>query len=326
MQRLEKIKHVDTDDRALGAMINLGRAREWLGRVDVRADQIAPAPLAALFATLDREEAAPGLGDPAPPLAHWLYFLAPQRNREIGADGAERSSFLPPIELPLRACTESRIQIHRPLRVGEAVTRLSRIVDIAVEPERVGQGVTVLVRNEIGDGDGVALSEDQRIAFRPRPGPAAIVAAGRARAASLWSRRYHADEKALFRYSALTFDACRVHYDRPFATFVEGHPGLVVQTGLVAMLLMDLLRRHAPGAEVASCSFRSMRALYDVEPFHLFGRPTDARTVELWAEDAEGSLAMEAEARLSEDAAFGRPIIGDDSARSARGRPFPRNP
>ena len=244
----------------------------------MRSDQAAPAPLAGLFATLDREDAPPAIGEALPPLAHWLYFLPAERRSQIGNDG-RGGAFLPPIELAGRVCAARRVRFHRPLRVGAAISRISRIVDIAEAQGRGDPRVFVLVRHEIADADGVALSEDQRVAFQRRS-PAAPERRRRARREPVWSRRVRIDEVTLFRYSALTFDAHRIHYDRRYAATVEGCPGLVVQDGLVANLLIDLLRRHAPTARILSCDFRLVRPLFDIEPFSLCGRPAAGRTAE----------------------------------------------
>jgi 3-methylfumaryl-CoA hydratase len=295
-------------------VINLDRARKWLGRIDVRSDQAAPAALGALYATLDSDERAPAIGDALPPLGHWLYFRFPERRSEIGEDGRGSGAFLPPIELPQRLCVASRVQFHRALRVGDAISRTSLIVDIAEKQGRKGSLVLVLIRHEVGDADGVALSEDQQILFRERGEPLESETPRGAHASALWSRRFHADEVTLFRYSSLSFDAHRIHYDRPYATFVDGNPGLVVQGGLIACLLLDLLRRQAPDAEVLSCELRWIRPLFDIAPFSICGRLRDSRTAELWAQNARGWLAMEAvvtlrdEIRLvSSDVSGGRP-------------------
>jgi 3-methylfumaryl-CoA hydratase len=288
-------------------VINMERARKWLGRVEVRSDLAAPAPLAALLATLDSDEPAPAIGDSVPPLGHWLYFLSAERRAEMTDDGCGRGAFLPPVELPRRACAANRVQFHRALRVGDPISRTSRIVDIALRDGRAGPLVLVLVRHEIGDAIGVALSEDQQIVFRERAEPAAPEPARGAPAKAAWSRRFHADAATLFRYSSLSFDAHRIHYDRPYATFVEGHPGLVVQTGLVANLLLELLRRHAPDAQVVSFDCRTMAPLFDIEPFLLCGCRIDGGAAHLWAECADGRLAVEAKVTLNDDAPLVRP-------------------
>lgn len=311
----------------MAVVINIVKAREWLGRVDVRADQAAPAQLAALLAILDPAEPAPEIGAELPPLAHWLYFRSWGRHSEIGEDGDFLDPLLPPIELPRRHCVETRIAFHRPLRVGDPITRVSRLVDVGEKAGRAGPIVTALVRHEIADADGVALSEDRRILYTMRAEPWHAGGPRWPRGGAVWSRRFQADTRALFRYSALTSDARRIHYDRPFATFVEGHPGLVVPGGLVAALLLDMLRAHAAGARVAHCEFRSMRWLYDTEPMSLFGRPIDSRAVELWAEDSQGRLAMEGTASLDAELMLGKPA-GDPASGPTHGlrRSAPRPP
>lgn len=309
---------------AVEAVINLDRARKWLGRVDVRSDQAAPAPLAALYATLDSDERAPSIGDALPPLAHWLYFRFPERRSEIREDGRGRGAFLPPIELSHRTCAASRVHFHRSLRVGDAISRTSRIVDIAEKQGRKGPLVFVLIRHEVGDSDGVALSEDQQILFRERAEPPDLETPGGVHENAIWSRRFHADEVTLFRYSSLSFDAHRIHYDRPYATFVDGNPGLVVQGGLIAWLLIDLLRRHAPVAEILGCDLRWIRPLFDIEPFSIRGRLRDSRTAELWAQNAQGRIAMEAVVTLRDELRLVYPGVGERLPRSPPERLAPR--
>ena len=113
-----------------------------------------------------------------------------------------------------------------------------------------------------------------------------------------WSRTIVPDDVLLFRYSALTFNGHRIHYDRPYATGVEGYPGLVVHGPLIATLLLDLLRREQPSAQVARFSFRAMQPLFDTAPFEVCGRPEGERSVKLWARTPDGRLAMEADAAL----------------------------
>jgi 3-methylfumaryl-CoA hydratase len=219
----------------------------------------------------------------------------------MGENGEYLEPFLPPIELPRRDWTTSRIDLHRPLRVGAAISRSVRIVDIGQRSGRSGEIVTVLVRYEIGDADGVAISEDRRLVYTDEEEPWPVDAARRTRGAATWSKRLHVDTRMLFRYSALTLDASRVHYDRPFATFVEGRPGLVVHSGLIATSLFDLLRAHVPGRKALRSEIKVWRRLYDTEPIALHGRLAEADTVELWAEDAKGRLAMEATAKIASD-------------------------
>jgi 3-methylfumaryl-CoA hydratase len=285
-------------------VINLDRAREWLGRVDVQADQAAPAPLAALFDLMALAEPAPNVGAELPALAHWLYFRAWGRQSEISENGEYLDPFLPPIELPRREWAESHIVFHRALRVGDTISRSTHLVDIGHRNGQAGEIVTLLIRHEIGDAQGVAISEDRRLVYTTRDEPWPIDEPRRTRGAAMWSRQFRPDTRALFRYSALTLDASRVHYDRPFATFVEGRPGLVVQSGLIAALLFQLLRAHAPHRKARRGKFRIRRRLFDTEAIALHGRLAEANTAELWAEDSKGRLAMEVVADLADNETF----------------------
>jgi 3-methylfumaryl-CoA hydratase len=275
--------------------------RDWIGRSEATDDRVGKTPAAALSATLDRDDAPPADGDPLPPLWHWLYFLPLHRQSELGPDGhAKRGGFLPPVPLPRRMWAGGRFEFHQPLRIGEAIRRNSRIVDVSVKDGRSGRLVFVLVRHEIGNDAGLAIVEEHDIVYREPPSlgdPAPLPRP--ARCDETWSRTIAADDVLLFRYSALTFNGHRIHYDRRYVTAVEGYPGLVVHGPLIATLLLDLLRRNRPEAEVSRFSFRALRPLFDTAPFAVCGRPADAAdTVDLWARDADGALAMEATAIL----------------------------
>ena len=272
------------------------RLQDWIGRAETRKDTVTAAPLVALSALLDRDDPAPKAGDPAPPLAHWLYFLPAYRQSEAGSDGhAVKGGFLPPIELPRRMWAGSRLEFLRPLLVGSEVTRVSRIQGIAEKEGRSGKLVFVTVRHEVSDARGLVLSDEHDIVFRGETTLAAKpVAAPRN---EVWQREIHPDPVLLFRYSAVTFNSHRIHYDHPYVTRVEGYPGLVVHGPLTATLLVDLLRRSAPGADLKTFAFRAMRPLYDTANFHTCGLPDEAnRSARLWTRDAEGAVTMEATA------------------------------
>jgi 3-methylfumaryl-CoA hydratase len=282
--------------------LNLDYLREWRGKTESRSDQVTAAPIAALSATLDRDDPLPRVGDPLPPLWHWLYFLPIPRQSELGPDGhAKRGGFLPPVPLPRRMFAGDRVQFHRPLRVGETISRFSRIVDVNSKQGRSGPLVFVVVRHEISDSDGVAVVEEHDIVYRenPKPGEAAP-APQTPPSGSAWTREIRPDDTLLFRYSALTFNGHRIHYDRRYATEVEGYPGLVVHGPLIATLLLDLLRRNLADTNVTSLSFRAIRPLFDMAPFSVCGKVApEGKTAQLWAVDSEGWLAMDATAGLA---------------------------
>jgi 3-methylfumaryl-CoA hydratase len=282
--------------------LNLDYLREWRGKTESRSDEVTAAPIAALSATLNRYDPFPQPGDPLPPLWHWLYFLPIPRQSELGPDGhAKRGGFLPPVPLPRRMFAGDRVEFHRPLRVGEGVSRLSRILDVNLKRGRSGPLVFVVVRHEISDPEGIAVVEEHDIVYRESPKANESPAAPQKPPSdAAWTREISPDDVLLFRYSALTFNGHRIHYDRRYATQVEGYPGLVVHGPLIATLLLDLLRRNLADASVASLSFRAIRPLFDITPFHVCGKVTaDCKTVQLWATDSEGWLAMEATAGLA---------------------------
>jgi 3-methylfumaryl-CoA hydratase len=269
---------------------------DWIGREEVRRDVVTAAPLAALAALLDRDEPPPVPGDAAPPLAHWLYFLPTYRQSAAGPDGhAARGEFLPPVPLPRRMWAGSRLEFARPLVVGAAVERRSRLVSVTPKEGRSGPLVFVTVRHEVSDAGGLVLADEHDIVYRGEGGGGA--AAVPAPAGETWRREITPDPLLLFRYSAVTFNGHRIHYDHPYATGVEGYPGLVVHGPLIATLLVDLLRRERPQAVLRSYTFRALRPLFDTAGFSLCGVPEPSgRAARLWTRDPEGALTMEATA------------------------------
>jgi 3-methylfumaryl-CoA hydratase len=271
--------------------------REWIGGAEVAEDEVTRAPAAALAATLDREDPPPRPGDALPPLWHWLYFLPLHRQSELAEDGhANRGGFLPPVPLPRRMWAGGRFEFHRPLRIGARIERESRVSDVTFKEGSTGPLVFVVVRHEIRDSEGIALVEEQDIVYRGHstsPGALRPAPTGQA-----WERAICAGDVLLFRYSALIFNAHRIHYDRRYATEVEGYPGLVVHGPLIATLLLDLLRRNAAAANISHFAFRAVSPLFDTGPFFVCGRP-EGNLVHLWAKNESGGLAMEATARCA---------------------------
>jgi 3-methylfumaryl-CoA hydratase len=276
--------------------------RDWIGRSESVHDLITPAPVKALHATLDWPipEVAEG---PLPPLWHWLYFLPMHRQSEIGADGhARRGGFLPPVAQPRRMWAGSQFEFRSPVRVGDRVERTSTIADVTVKDGRTGRLVFVKVRHEVrcnGAAD-PAIVEFHDIVYRDAKKPTDVEPPPTAAASGAeWQRTIVPDDVLLFRYSALTFNGHRIHYDRQYVTQVEGYPGLIVHGPLIATLLMDLLRRHRPDADVATFRFKAVRPTFDLNPFKVNGQPqADGKTIRLWAQDHDGWLTMDAEATL----------------------------
>jgi len=276
---------------------------DWIGRSETREDQITPAPIAALSATLDREPVRPAAGTPIPALWHWLYFLPLGRQSEIGPDGhAKRGGFLPPVPLPRRMWAASQLRFDQPLRVGDSIQRVSRIESVNEKSGRSGRLVFVKVKHEVraNGGPGPALTEFHDIVYRDAPKPGDAAAPPQAAPKAAFEKKWVPDDVLLFRYSALTFNGHRIHYDRRYVTDVEGYPGLIVHGPLQATLLHDLLRWQLPDARVAAFEFRAMRPLFDLHPFSVCGAPLeDGKTFHLWTRDHEGAVTMDATARIS---------------------------
>lgn len=274
----------------------------WVGRSETRRDVIGATPPAALAATLDHPPREWPAGTPLPPLWHWLYFLPLHRASELGADGHARlGGFLPPVPLPRRMWAGSRFEFVAPLCVGDAAERISTIENIALKHGRSGPLVFVTVRHEVAVNGAAtpALREWHDIVYRAARQPGDVEPPPQpALAEAQWSREWTPDDVLLFRYSALTFNGHRIHYDRRYVTETEGYPGLVVHGPLIATLLLDLLARELPGARLASFSFRALRPSFDGRPMRVNGR-REGDTVHLWAQDHEGWLTMDAQAFLA---------------------------
>ncbi len=277
--------------------VDIEKLAAWKGRTETVEDVVTAYPVAALSATLDRDDSKPKTGDILPDLWHWLYFLPVHRQSEIGPDGhAKRGGFLPPVELPRRMWAGSRFDFRAPLRVGDTIRRTSTIVDVTAKSGATGQLVFVLVRHEITSSSGGSFTEEHDIVYRDLPSPDDKPTTPKpAPDSAAWARGIHPDDVLLFRYSALTFNGHRIHYDRRYVTEVEGYPGLIVHGPLIATLLVELARRNDPRA-LRSFRFRAMSPLFDTAPFSVHGAPSDdGKSAKLWARNAQGGLAMEAE-------------------------------
>jgi 3-methylfumaryl-CoA hydratase len=271
----------------------------WLDKEEVVEDAITAFPLTAMAATLGRKES----GDAVPPLWHWLYFLRIEPLSDAGPDGhPKRGEFLPPVPLPSRMWAGGRLTFHAPLKVGERAKRTSTIANIEDKTGRSGRLVFVTVQHAIEAGGELKIEEEHDIVYRdaPQEEGARPPQAAPAPEGETWRRTVDADAVMLFRYSALTFNSHRIHYDYPYVTGVEGYPGLIVHGPLIATLLVDLVRREQPDAIVQSFAYKAVRPTFAGQPFTVCGKPSaDGKTVDLWAKDHEGYLTMRGTAALA---------------------------
>jgi len=270
-----------------------------VGRRRTAEDVVRAAPVASMMATLDRPGPPPAPGDPIPPLWHGLFCTPALPPTALGADGMARDDPLLPTlpDFPRRRFGEARFRFLRPIRIGEPIRRVSEISGFAPKAGSGGRFLRMSVRHTIEGPGGPAAIEDDEILYLPRaaaprrrdgvrPAPEVV-------RRPAWSREVRADPVLLFRHSALTFNAHRIHYDRDYAR-AQGEPGLVVQGMLIARLMLEMVRAELPGRSVAGFSFRSRAPVHDVAPFTLCGAPEDGPRAALWARRADGVPAMTA--------------------------------
>jgi 3-methylfumaryl-CoA hydratase len=277
----------------------LDNLRDWIGKTQAVEDFIAPWPARALIATLDEADPEPRMGDPLPPLWHWLYFLEAAPMSKIGPDGhGERGEFLPPIPLPRRMWAGSRFTFQgEPLRIGDTARRQSEIKSIEPKTGSSGAMVFVTVRHTLTGAKGTALLEEHDIVYReaakpgetarePKPAPTDSTAA----------KTIVPDPVLLFRFSALTFNGHRIHYDQPYVTGAEGYPGLIVHGPLMGLLQIELARRANPGRTPASFEFRALSPAFAGAPFTVAARTEADGAVTTWIANAKGGLAQQGKA------------------------------
>lgn len=269
--------------------------RDWIGNTLELDDVIDATRARAMQATLDREPSL-AKGDPLPALWHWLYFWEMPPASALGSDGhAARGGFLPPIDLPHRMWAGGRLRFQRPLKVGAAARKTSTVASVTEKQGRSGRLAFVTVRHDIADSDGACVVEEQDIVYREVRRSSAPTPGEPAEADATWSRRVAPDPVLLFRYSALTFNGHRIHYDQPYATAHEGYPGLIVHGPLLATLLVDLYMREGRQPPPSAFEFRAVRPVFDTAAFELRGRPNETGA-HLWVAEADGYLAIEGRA------------------------------
>jgi len=282
----------------------------WLGRSEEQEDLVTAAPRAGLAATLDHAD-PPWRSGELPPLAHWLYFLPHALQHEIAEDGhPARGGFLPPVPLPRRMWAGGSLVFVAPICIGDAIRRRSTIAEVQHKRGRSGNLVFVKVIHEVFGPNGLAVREEQDIVYTEAPqdpthrAPTVTESRMSARHSTVdvpvseWTRSIQPDPVLLFRFSALTFNGHRIHYDREYCRDREGYPGLVVHGPLTATLLMDLYLRNHPGTQVKAFRFRGQRPAYDTGTLMLCGAARGA-TASLWALDGDRNVVMTAELETS---------------------------
>jgi len=267
----------------------------WIGRKVEARDILRSQPSRLMQATLDLEPSLAD-GDKLPPLWHWLYFLEAKRASELGRDAHPiKGSFLPPVSLPRRMWAGGRLEFHAPLILGQDTLKRSIIKNVVEKNGRSGKLCFVTVEHTIYQGDQLALSEEQDIVYREDPAPGEL----KPQPVSApdnpeFSQIIEPTQVMLFRYSALTFNGHRIHYDVDYARDIEGYEGLVFHGPLTATLLVNLASKQM--GKVPSCfEYRALTPISGMKPFHVEGR-ADGESLAVWALRHDGALAMSATA------------------------------
>jgi len=267
-----------------------------VGRQITMTDRIDPARAAALHATLGCEGNPPGKGDALPAFWHWIQFWTVQASGGLGRDGHPRpGGFIPDTGLPRRMWAGGRLRFHQPLSIGETATKTSTIKSVVNKTGRSGPLCFVTVLHEIAGASGIAISEEQDLVFREDPkAGAGPQAPKQARRDEDTCAEYSFDTTMLFRYSALTFNGHRIHYDLDYCRDVEGYPGIVVHGPLLAQLLVQMAGERL--GRLTEFSFRALSPVFHQERVSVCaGDGWDE--MELWVRAQDGRLAMTASAR-----------------------------
>lgn len=281
---------------------DIGDAAALQGRTETREAVLHPEPAQLLQATLDRDDRGFAEGDPLPLLWHWLYFPPRTRQSRLGEDGHTHDSGLLPVvpALPRRMWAGSRLQSEKPLRIGDRVTRRSTVMALEPKIGRSGRLLFITLRHELLGRSGGSVTEEQFIVFREPHGPTASRSMpAAAPLPAQFERTVVPAPPFLFRFSALTFNGHRIHYDHPYATQVEGYEGLVVHGPLIAVLMLDLAERTRPDGQVTGFEFKAHRPAVVPHPLAVKANET-ATGFDLWIESA-GAVVSTGTATLVAD-------------------------
>ena len=266
----------------------------WLGKSQTVVDRLDPNHAACIAATLG--EPVPALGQAIPALWHWAYFLETVPISMTGTDGhPARGSFLPPADNRNRMWAGGRVTFDGSLKVGVEAQKTSTVTAIQEKKGRTGSLLFVTVKHDIVQSGKLVVSEEQDIVYR-EPSPPKLIGTEPV-PASQWREDVNPTAVLLFRYSAVTFNSHRIHYDHPYVTAVEGYPGLVVHGPMIATLMCQAFAHANPLAQLKQLNYRGLRPLIAPTPFEVAGNIVEPGQAQLWAAQ-DGTLAHQAELRF----------------------------
>jgi 3-methylfumaryl-CoA hydratase len=274
--------------------LDLDHLRQWIGRSSQASDFVTPQLVKGLRATLFQEIGEPKIGDAAPWTVHWCLAQPVFPMSALSQDGhPTRGGFLPPVPLPRRMWAGGELEFFDALRVGDEVTRTSRIADVTMKTGSTGPLCFVSVDHLVTTPCGTALRERQDIVYRDMSSAQAAAPAKPAPSPPSAQHRdsHMADPVLLFRYSALTFNGHRIHYDRDYVTKVEGYPGLIFHGPLQAAFLVEFAAKLRGGAAPQKFSYRGVQPLFEGSEFSVNANATGAG-MELWTANSAGQPTM----------------------------------
>jgi 3-methylfumaryl-CoA hydratase len=269
--------------------------QDWVGKKEEIEDRVYSTPVKALALTLNYQGFEVKENHPLPEMWYWLYFLPIVAMSEVGADGhPKRGGFLPPIVLERRMWASGRLKFHQDLMIGEEIRKTSEILKISAKEGKAGSMVFVTVKHLIQSERGVAVEEEQDIVYLPMPKSFVQPDPNPIPVDLQWQEAYPIDSVLLFRFSALTFNGHKIHYDRSYASEVEKYPGLVVHGPLQALLLLESAKKHNPGKKPASFSFRGLRPVFESDEVSICGKANSDGGHDLFTANTDHNIGMQA--------------------------------
>ena len=284
--------------------VDIEPLKKQLGRKVEDEDVVTEMPLKGIIATFDRDEKVPAAGEPIAPGWHLCFLHSYARRAALGEDGLPtQSDVLPRMPLPRRMYAGSTFTFEGDIRVGDKLRRETEFTDVQLRNGSTGTLIVTTQTRRIFTPRGLAVTEAANTVFREEVKAGAKSGLPMRDAAPkdvIWRRTIKPDPVMLFRYSALTFNPHRIHYDRTYCIETEGYPGLVVHGPFAQQCIFDLLRDSLPGRRIKTVSVRARAPLFDTAPFDVVGRPTpDGNGAELWTVTPQGTIAAQATATLA---------------------------
>jgi len=277
--------------------------KNWSPHTEVVEECLSPLPVQRLLDLLNDTKTHLMEGDELPPLWHWIFFISSVPQKNLAIDGHPRKGgFMPPVELPRRMFAGVEMELHEPLMIGDTYQRKSIVTNVVEKEGQSGRLVFVSVRNQIYKQEKVYVDEIQRVVYGDVAKPLAQhgIANNAPSLENSVTETVIVDPRMLFRFSALTFNAHRIHYDRDYAVNQEGYPGLLLHAPLTAILLMELIRKRLPG-RIVKAKFEAKAPMFDGQPLHLQASVSDQANIGLMVFDKDGQLTFAGEAQKAND-------------------------